>query len=249
MSTKNKVAIITGVSRGIGKVICEKFINEGYTVHGTYNTSKKEAEELKKRYKEKLEIYKVDFSIREQTIKLIDKFTSIKMDVLINNAGMFKGENFEKFNLDIWFNTLEVNLNAPFLLAIKLHNNIRKGGSIINIASTDGFIGSFGSISYSVSKAALINVTKSLANNLGKRDIRVNAIAPGWINTGMSTDESLEAVKLTPLKRNGKPEEVADLALFLASNKASFITGTTIVIDGAYTCVDYIMKKEAESYK
>ncbi|MCK4377352.1 MAG: SDR family oxidoreductase [Actinomycetia bacterium] len=249
MAIQDKVAIITGVSRGIGKAICEKFINEGYIVHGTYNTSKKEAEELKKQYKEKLEIYKVDFSIREQTIKLIDKFTGIKMDVLINNAGMFEGENFEKFNLDIWFNTLEVNLNAPFLLAIKLHNNIRKGGSIINIASTDGFIGSFGSISYSVSKSALINVTKSLANNLGKRDIRVNAIAPGWINTGMSTDESLEAVKLTPLKRNGKPEEVADLALFLASNKASFITGTTIVIDGAYACVDYIMKKEAESFK
>ena len=124
-----------------------------------------------------------------------------------------------------------------------------QNGSIVNIASTDGLTGSYSSMSYSASKAALINLTKSLAINYGKYQVRVNSISPGWINTGMSTESSYEATKLAPLGRNGKPQEIADLVSYLISPKASFITGSNIVIDGGYSCVDYIMKKEADEFE
>lgn len=182
-------------------------------------------------------------------LALIEKLRDVKFDAIVNNAGMFEPEDFENYDLAIWDNTLVVNLTTPLLISLKLQNNIKDGGAIVNIASTDGLIGSFASMAYGASKAALMNVTKSLANNFGSRGIRVNAIAPGWILTGMATDESEEAVEITPLARNGSPEEVAELVSFLISDRASFITGATVIIDGAYTCVDYIMKKEAEGLK
>jgi len=237
--------LITGISRGIGKAICELLVKEGYFVYGTYNTGEKEATKLKEQLKN-IDIFKVDFLDREQTTNFIEKLKDIKFKSIINNAGAFEPEDFNNFNIKLWDKVLEVNLNTPLLISMKLQDNIIDNGSIVNISSTDGLIGSFASISYSASKAALINLTKSLANNLGKRKITVNSIAPGWIDTAMATDESYEATKLTPLGRNGKPEEVANLVSFLISDKASFINGETIVIDGGYTCVDYIMKKEAE---
>jgi NAD(P)-dependent dehydrogenase (short-subunit alcohol dehydrogenase family) len=140
---------------------------------------------------------------------------------------------------------MQVNLNSVLVLSLGLKDELTTSGSIINITSTDGNTGSFASMSYAASKAALSNLTKSLANNLGASGIRVNAVAPGWINTGMATEASYEAVTLAPLGRNGKPEEVAELVYFLSSKKASFINGAIIPIDGGYTNVDYIMKKEA----
>ena len=248
MSTSTKVALVTGISRGIGKAICEKLVNEGFTVYGTYNTGEKEAREVKRRLKN-VEIFQVDFRHREQTLALIKKLRDVKFNAIVNNAGMFELEDFGNYDFEIWDNTLEVNLNTPLLISLKLQDNLKEGGAIVNIASTDGFIGAFASVAYGASKAALINITKSLANNFGKRGVRVNAIAPGWIDTGMSTEESYEATTLTPLGRNGKPEEVAEVVSYLISDKASFVTGATIVVDGAYTCVDYIMKKEAEGLK
>lgn len=241
-----KIALVTGASRGIGKAICEKLVSEGYFVYGTYNTGEKEAIELKQRLGN-VEMLKVDFKNREDTLKLIEQLKGVKFDAIVNNAGMFEREDFEDYKMENWDNTIEVNLTAPLVIAIKLKNNVKKGGAIVNIASRDGFIGSFASMAYSASKAALINITKSLGNNFGKIGVRVNAIAPGWINTGMATESSYEAPDLTPLGRNGEPEEVADLASFLISGKASFINGTTIMIDGGYSNVDYIIKKEAES--
>lgn len=246
----DKTALVTGVSRGIGQAICEKLVSEGFKVYGTYNTGEKEARELKETLKE-VEVFQVDFSNREQTLKLINKLKDVQFDAIVNNAGMIDFERFDDYDnlLHIWDTTLEVNLNTILVICQKLRNNIRDGGAIVNIASTDGLIGSFSSIAYSASKAGIINLTKSLANILGKRRIRVNAIAPGWINTGMATESSEEAASLAPLGRNGRPEEVAEVASFLISDKASFVDGATIVVDGGYTCVDYVMKKEAEAFE
>lgn len=248
MSAARRVALVTGMSRGIGKAICEELVEEGYFVHGTYNTGEKEAREVKNRLKH-VAIYQADFRYRDQVLGLIDALREVEFDAIVNNAGMFSGEDFEDFDFATWDETLAVNLTAPLMISIKLQNNIKERGAIVNIASTDGFIGSFGSFSYAASKAALMNVTQSLANNFAKRQIRVNAVAPGWVDTGMSTEESYEATEITPLGRNGRPEEIAHLVSYLLSSRASFITGETIVIDGGYTCVDVIMKKEAESFK
>lgn len=240
-----KTAFVSGISRGIGKAICEKLVSDGYKVYGTYNTGKEEAEYLKKNLGN-IEIFQVDFSDREQTLRLIEKIKDFQLDALVNNAGIIEFEDFDDYDFGIWDKTLAVNLTTPLLISLGLKNNIKSGGAIVNVSSTDGMIGSFSSMEYSASKAALINLTKSLANNFARTGVRVNAVAPGWINTGMSTEESMQATEITPLGRNGRPEEVADIVSYLVSSKASFVNGTTVVIDGGYTGVDYIMLQESK---
>ncbi len=246
-NSKVKVALVTGISKGIGKAIATQLVDDGYMVYGTYNTGEAEAKDLKSNLK-KLEIFQVDLSQRSNTLQFVDELHGIEFDAIVNNAGIYQQEKFDDFDLSAWDRTFEVNLTAPLVLSLKLKDRIKDGGTILNIASTDGLTGSFNSMAYAASKAALISITKSLANLLGPRAIRVVGIAPGWIsNTGMNTDASFEAGELTSLGRNGAPEEIAQLASFLISDKACFITGTTVIADGGYTCVDYIMKKEARS--
>lgn len=241
-----KIALVTGVSKNIGNAIARKLASDGYFVHGTYNTSEKEALLLKEEVKD-VELHQVDFTDRKQTLTLIEKLKEVKFDALVNNAGIIIFEAFDKLNYDNWDKVLEVNLNTPFILSHGLRNNFNKGAVVVNIASTDGMTGAFVSMSYSASKAALINLTKSLGNVLGRKGIRVAAIAPGWVGSGMDSPAIKEAMANNPLNRNATPEEIANVVSFLVSDKASFINGQTVIVDGGYQNVDSILKKEAEA--
>jgi len=240
-----KTALVTGVSRGIGNAIVRKLTSENYSIVGTYKTSLKDAEDLKSKIKD-IELYQVDFSDRKQTLHFVELLNDKKLDVLVNNAGIIEFEPFDKLSYETWDKVMEVNLNTPFILSHSLKSNFNPGAVIVNIASTDGMTGAFVSMSYSASKAALINLTKSLGNVFAKKGIRVVAVAPGWVGSGMDSPAIKEAMDTNPLGRNATTEEIANVVSFLVSDKASFINGQTIIVDGGYVNVDPILKKEAE---
>jgi NAD(P)-dependent dehydrogenase (short-subunit alcohol dehydrogenase family) len=246
MIMRSSNVLVTGVSRGIGRAICRQLAGEGYTVYGTYRSSVEDATALKNELADGLVLFRVDLSDRNQTVAFVASLRDVRFHAVVNNAGMIEFEDFAHFDFGIWDRTLEVNLTAPLVITQGLQGNIDEFGAIVNIASTDGLTGTFASLSYAASKAALMNLTKGLCNNFGSRNVRVNAIAPGWINTGMSTEASTGAANLTPLQRNGAPEEIARVVSFFLSVKASYVTGATLIVDGGYTNVDYIMLQEAK---
>lgn len=241
-----KIAVVTGISKNIGKAICEKLVQDGYFVHGTYNSDAIAAETLKSTLKN-VELYKVDFRERNQVLDFVSKLKNLKIDALVNNAGIIVFEKYDELEYKNWDDVISVNLNTPFILSHSLKDAFNKGACIVNIASTDGLIGSFSSISYSASKAALINLGKSLADVYGSRGIRVNTVSPGWVGSGMDSPAIKAAETTSPMGRTAKPEEIAEVVSFLISGKASFINGANIVVDGGYTGVDPIMKMEAEA--
>jgi len=242
-----KNVLITGVSRGMGKATAKVLVDEGYFVYGIYNTNKSEAEKLKKELIN-VEIFQCDFSNRENTLSLISKIKEIKFHGIVNSAGVFLDIDFNNFDMKVWEETFEINVHAPLLLSQGLKNSIVDGGAIVNISSTDGMVGSISGMAYSSSKASLINLTQSLANVFAPRKIRVNNIAPGWIGDGMEAPEELlkEVSGLNPLKRLGEYEEIANVVSFLLSEKASYVNGTTIVVDGGDMATNYILQKENE---
>ena len=242
-----KTILVTGATRGIGRAITEKLLSEGSTVYGVYKESSKHADELVSNYGEKVKLIQANLADANQVAELITELKEVRFDGIVNNAGVVYLNKWDELNFDDWDETIAVNVTAPIKLVHGLRNNLKNGSTVVNIASVDGFCAAFDTLAYGASKAALINVTKSLAAILGPRNIRVNAIAPGWVETEMTAgtmpDESKE---LTPLKRNAKPDEVANVASFLLSEQSSFVSGTTITVDGGLTVVDYTLYKEAE---
>lgn len=242
-----KNVLVTGVSRGIGKATAKVLVDEGYFIYGVYNTNKSEAEKLKKELNS-IEIFQCDFSKRENTLSLISKLKDIKFYGIVNSAGVFFDIDFDNFDMKAWEDTFEVNVHTPLLLSQGLKDNLEDGGAIVNISSTDEMVGSIAGMAYSSNKASLINLTQSLANVFASRKIRVNNIAPGWIGDGMQTPKKLlkEAAVLNPLKRTGTYKEIANVVSFLLSDKASYVNGTTIVVDGGDMATNYILQKEGE---
>ncbi len=245
-----KIALVTGASRGIGKVIALNLLNEGYAVIGCFAKSITLAKEMEEKG---IKMFQADFSNRDEISKLIEQLKEFKFDLIVHNAGTLVYEDFDNYDMKGWDQVISVNLEAPLLLTVGLKDNINKGGSIVNISSTDYQVGAITSISYAASKAGLVSLTKSLALNLASRQIRVNAIAPNWVLTDMGEaagNEVLEeSVKLTPSGRNTSPNDIANLVSFLASDKAAFINGQTITLDGGYFAGDYLINMEAKTHK
>lgn len=240
---KNKSVIITGGSRGIGKAIAEKFAQNGANLAITCIKITDEALELVKNIESlgvKAKVYESDASDFESAIKLAENvfndFGSI--DVLVNNAGITKDNLLLRMSEEDFNDVMKVNMNSVFnnTKAVLRQMLKQKNGSIINLSSVVGVKGNAGQSNYSSSKAAIIGFTKSVALELGSRNIRCNAIAPGFIETEMTKalqqDQINEWAESIPLKRSGKPEDVANTSLFLASDMSSYITGQVMNVCG-----------------
>lgn len=237
-------ALVTGVSRGIGRAIAARLLYDGWEVLGTYRAGRESAEELAARFPG-LTLHRSDFAEEAAVEELIAAVGEGPLDGLVNNAGLIHFEDLDEFDPAAWRETLEVNLTAPVRLARGLESAL-EGGVVVNIASTDGLTGSYNSMAYGVSKAALLNATKSLGNLMARSNVRVVAVSPGWIETEMTSEDEL-AASLTPLGRSGAPEEVASAVAWLLGGEASFVSGANLIVDGGYGNVDYVMLKEAES--
>lgn len=245
MKLKNKVAMVVGGSRGIGAAAARHMFEEGaYIIIADINETKgqKLADELASGEKKSIFI-KTDIT-KEEEVKIlfeksIDYFSRI--DILFNSAAVGHMSKIKEHNLKDWNKVLAVNLTGSFLTAKHAVPEMIKsgGGSIINCASILGDIGQEETAAYSTSKSALINFTKTLALECTGYGIRVNAVSPGYIETPITSSLNAEAKRylasLHPLGRLGKPEEVAKAVTFLASDEASFITGTNLIVDGGYT--------------
>lgn len=240
---KDKVAIVTGGTRGIGRAIALKLADHGANIVINYRNSDKEAEELKAILEEKgvkVLTVKCDISNFEDSKNLMDKCKEVfgKMDILVNNAGITKDTLIMRMQEEDFDNVIDVNLKGTFNCAKHASAIMLKQrfGKIINMTSVVGIAGNAGQVNYAASKAGVIGLTKSLAKELGSRGITVNAVAPGFINTDMTASLSEkvkeEASKNIPLKRLGDPEDVANLVGFLASDAANYITGQVINVDG-----------------
>ena len=237
----NKIALVTGASRGIGRAIALELVRNGMNVAVHYHSDEKEAgyvvDEVKKFGGEGIAV-KADVSKFEECTAMIEavkkKFGSI--DILVNNAGAISDRSLKNMTKDQWDLVVKTNLDGVFNVTKNALPIMKDNGRIINISSIVGISGNHGQTNYAASKAGIIGFTKSLAKELGKQGITVNAVAPGFVETLMTKDVPFIRKKIImamiPLGRAGKPEEVANLVAFLASEKAGYITGEVIRIDG-----------------
>jgi len=243
MLLQGKIAIITGASRGIGKSIAKSFIAQGATVAFTYHSSDEKAKELEKELTAnggKAKGFKSDaskMSDAESLIKqVLEDFGTI--DIVVNNAGITDDTLLIRMSEEQWDRVINVNLKSCFNLTKAVLKTMLKArfGSIINISSVVGVQGNAGQANYAASKAGILGFTKSIALELGSRNIRCNAIAPGFIETEMTAKLDPDTVQgwrnAIPLKRGGTPEDVANACIFLASDMSSYVTGQTLNVCG-----------------
>ncbi len=234
-----KKVLITGGSSGLGRAITNTFASHGYDVVLTYSTSQEETKEfaahLFTEYGVEVDTLQLDLSDEEACRNLPKDLD--RLDVLVNNAATNEDKNFEEFTSKDFLDTYRVNVIGPYLLSIAFRDILKKShGSIVNVASTNGIDTMYKeSATYDASKAALINLTQNMSNAFAP-DIRVNAVAPGWINTDSTRDMDPKfktaAENSNLLHRFADPQEIASLVYFVASEEASYLTGSVIRIDG-----------------
>ena len=243
MMLENKTALITGASRGIGKTIALKLASQGASIAFTYLKSEDAAMETKR----EIEAYGVqalaiasDASDFESSGKVVEQVLAqfSRIDILVNNAGITRDGLLMRMGEEQWDTVLSANLKSAFnyihaVIPAMLKN---RSGSIINISSVVGIHGNAGQCNYSASKAGLIGLAKSVAQEVGSRGIRANVVAPGFIKTDMTANMPPEMIKAwensIPLRRGGLPEDVANVCLFLASDLSSYVSGQVIAVDG-----------------
>ncbi len=243
MLLEGQLAIVTGGSRGIGRAISIRLAEEGATVIINYLTHQDSARETLREIEAsggKAEVLRFDVSSFEEVQQVfkgvLDEYKRI--DILVNNSGITRDNLFVRMKEVDWSRVLEVNLSGSFnccRAAVKAMMK-QRNGKIVNISSVAGQIGNPGQVNYSASKAGLIGLTKSLAKELASRNIRVNAVSPGYIETEMTEvlPEKVkeEVLKAIPLDRFGKPEDVAEAVLFLVSDRSDYITGHNLTLSG-----------------
>ena len=240
---EGKTALITGAARGIGKALAMKFAQNGCNVAFTdlkIDDLAKQTEEEVGSYGVKCKGYASNAADFKQTEKVVANILKDfdRIDILVNNAGITKDTLLMRMGEDQWDAVINVNLKSAFnFIHAVLPTMLRqREGSIINMASVVGVHGNAGQANYAASKAGLIALAKSVAQEVGSRKIRANAIAPGFIETAMTAALPEEVRKdwmtKIPLRRGGKPEDIADVALFLASDLSSYVTGQVIQVDG-----------------
>jgi 3-oxoacyl-[acyl-carrier protein] reductase len=234
MLLEGKVAIITGASRGIGKAIAKEFVSQGAMVAFTYRSSKEKAQALETELTSNggtVRGFKSDAAEMAQAESLVKEVVEAfgTVDIVVNNAGITDDTLLMRMNEEQWDRVISVNLKSCFALTKAVM-------SIINVSSVVGVQGNAGQANYAASKAGILGFTKSVALELGSRNIRCNAIAPGFIETEMTAALDEATVQgwrdAIPLRRGGQPKDVAQLCTFLASDMSSYITGQTICIDG-----------------
>ncbi|MDR1210598.1 MAG: 3-oxoacyl-[acyl-carrier-protein] reductase [Spirochaetaceae bacterium] len=240
MILEHKKALVTGASRGIGRAIADAFLENGAEVWGLGTREPPDLNERKDRAGGALHWISADLGELSGLEALIDgKLKEAGgFDILVNNAGITRDNLSLRMSLADFQKVLDVNLTAAFLIARTLGRDMirRRAGAIINMASVVGMHGNGGQANYAASKAGLIALTKSLALEFAGRGLRVNAIAPGFIESDMTAELSPDAreklLEHIPFKRIGKPEDIAQAALFLASDAAAYITGQVLAVDG-----------------
>jgi 3-oxoacyl-[acyl-carrier protein] reductase len=244
MLLKNKTALVTGASRGIGYAIAKKLAGQGCNVAFTYLHSAEKALQLQAELSAhgvKAKAYQSDAGSFTEAAALADSVLADfgNIDVLINNAGITRDNLILRMTEQQWDEVINANLKSAFNLTKQVSKTMlkNKGGSIINVTSIVGIKGQAGQSNYAASKAGIIGFTKSIADEFGSRNIRCNAIAPGFIETDMTSvlpDETKKGIlNLIPMKRMGSAEEVADVALFLASDLSTYVSGQVISVCGA----------------
>jgi 3-oxoacyl-[acyl-carrier protein] reductase len=233
-SLEGKTALVTGASKGIGRAIAAELAAAGANVVVGYRSGREEAEALAEEIGGRA--IQADVSDAEEALRLVEE--AGELDILVNNAGLTRDGLLARMSDDDWRTVLDTNLSSVFYTcrAVTRPMMKKRAGSIVNISSIVGVHGNWGQTNYGASKAGIIGFTKSLARELGSRNVRANVVAPGYVKTQLtdvlSEDATTAMLESTPLGRLGDPEDVAGAVRFLCSDAASFITGEVLLVDG-----------------